>query len=151
MAFTPDPVIFKVPLIAADPVCGNPPTPVNPAPLPIKDPLTVPLTNKLPVKAVLPLTLTARAELPVTNNEPETVLDPVICVLPLCSKLPDSDVLPLTLTAKAELPVIINDPETLLDPVTFNVLPSNNKFASAFALVASTDVITLLLAEFATV
>ena len=34
--------MFKVPLIAADPVCGNPPTPVKLAPLPWNEPLNEP-------------------------------------------------------------------------------------------------------------
>ena len=46
--------------------------PVRLEPSPINEPLTVPLTNKLPVNAVLPLTLNANALLPVTNNEPDT-------------------------------------------------------------------------------
>ena len=63
-------------LVATEAVCANTAVdeltiPVKEAPLPENDPLKVPLTNKLPVKALLPDTLKASVELPVTNNEPE--------------------------------------------------------------------------------
>ena len=51
--------------------------PVKPEPSPSKDPLIVPLTNKLPVKLVLPLTLKAIASLPVNINDPEISAEPV--------------------------------------------------------------------------
>ena len=78
-----EPVTKREPVISAEPVCGNPPTPVKSLPSPWNEPLnpaladTAPLTNKLPVKALLPDTLNARVELPVTNNEPDMVPEPV--------------------------------------------------------------------------
>ena len=59
----------------------------------------------LPVKAVLPVTLTAKAELPVIINDPEIILDPVIWLM-YCNKL-TTDVLPTNEPVKEP----VNEPD----------------------------------------
>ena len=91
----------------------------------LPDKVVLPLTDKLPVKDVLPLTLNAAALLPVNNKEPDNKVEPVICVLPLCNKLPDNIVLPLCnkLPVKAVLPLTDKLPDNAVLPLTLRALP----------------------------
>ena len=97
-ALVPLPVTISDPDNVPDPVNGKAPIPVNPEPSPINDPLAVPLTNKLPVTFVLPLTLSAGIKILLlvtfkevailfeTDNDPEIDAEPVILVPPSTSK-----------------------------------------------------------------
>ena len=93
-------VVAKLAIDAVPAVCDDETIPVNLEPSPKNDPLTspftnillavigpdivappinveLPLINKLPVNAVLPLTLNAKSPLPVTFNDPEISAEPV--------------------------------------------------------------------------
>ena len=103
------PVTISDPDTVPDPVNGKAPIPVNPDPSPINEPLAVPLTNKLPVNVVLPLTLSAFPPLPVTISDPDNAWDPVALSCPDVPELPDEPEVPL-------VPEVPDDPDEPLEP-----------------------------------